>query len=230
MHSTTRTALGTAAAIHRRTVDGLVQRVYGQPLISNVDRGAYVEHMVEPALGEQQWRLTWPWASWDLEHCRWQEEEGPRIEIKQSAARAPDHAERRPNPPPPTRGRFSIKPRNYFYLRDGTLVETPLRRHADLYLFAWHPEADLRIADHRHSGQWKFFVVAESDLPTTPHPPPKSMSITPYSLNKLSGAEQGCYEELPNMLANVLKYIPEERWKAVEDRAARHRARKLRIR
>ena len=107
MHSWT--ALGAAVAIHQRTVDRLVQRVYDQPLINNAERGAYVEHMIALALKGKGWDLTWPWASWDLEHLRWPEEKRPRIEVKQSAARAPDHAEKRPNPPPKTPARFSIK-------------------------------------------------------------------------------------------------------------------------
>ena len=149
MHSTTWTVLGAAAAIHRRTVDRLVQRVYDQPLISNVERGAYVEHMIELALGEQQWCLTWPWASWDLEHRRRPRAKRPRIQVKQSAARQPDHAER-PDPPQPNPAQFAISPSDHYYRRDGKLVKTQrLRRHADLYVFAWHPEHDLKIADHR---------------------------------------------------------------------------------
>ena len=85
MHSWT--ALGAAVAIHQRTVDRLVQRVYDQPLINNAERGAYVEHMIALALKGKGWDLTWPWASWDLEYLRWPEEKRPRIEVKQSAAR-----------------------------------------------------------------------------------------------------------------------------------------------
>ena len=223
MHSTDRTALD-AADIHQRTVERLRQQVYDQRLISNVARGTYVEHMIELELGKQKWRLTWPWASWDLENCRWPEEEGPRIEIKQSAARAPDHAEKRPNPPKKTPARFVINPREYFYLRDGTLVKTKRRRHADLYVFAWHPVDNLEIADHRRPDQWKFFVVAESELHLPP-PAQKNMSISPHGLNELSGAEQGRYEELPAMVTKVLESISEDRWKAVEDAPARRAAR-----
>ena len=80
--------------IHRLILRGLVKRVYDQPLINNVERGAYIEHMIELALGEQ-WGLTWPWASWDLQH----EETLARIEIKQSAARQPWHRRRPPESP-----------------------------------------------------------------------------------------------------------------------------------
>ena len=218
MHSTAWTALGAAVAIHQRTVDRLVQRVYDQPLINNVDRGAYVEHMIELALGEQQWRLTWPWASWDLEHRRRPRAKRARIEIKQSAARAPDH-ERSCDPPPPAKAQFAIKPGDFYFLRDGKQVETPLRRHADLYVFAWHPEEELKIADHRRPDQWEFFVVAESCLL-----PPEKKSIALGPLKKLVddcdlAAEFGDYEALPAMVTKVLQSIPEGSLKAVQDAA-----------
>ncbi len=80
--------------------------------------------------------------------------------------------------PRPTAARFSIKPSDHYYLRDGELVETKSRqRHADLYVFAWHPEEDLKSANHRRPDQWKFFVVAESELPPLQDPPPKTISI-----------------------------------------------------
>ena len=88
--------------IHRLIIKRLEKRVYDQPLINNVERGAYIEHMIELALGEP-WCLTWPWASWDLQH----EETLARIEIKQSAARQPWHR-RRPPESPATRGSFGI--------------------------------------------------------------------------------------------------------------------------
>ncbi len=73
--------------IHDRTVRRLVKSVYHQCLINNAERGAYVEHMIALALEEQGWKLTWPWASWDLHH-----QDIARIEVKQSAARQPWHA------------------------------------------------------------------------------------------------------------------------------------------
>ena len=104
-------------------------------------------------------------------------------------------------------------------MRDGTQVKTPLRRHADLYVFAWHPEEDLKIADHRRPDQWKFFVVAERCLL-----PPEKKGIALGPLKKLVdncdlAAEFGDYEALPAMVAKVLESIPEDRLKAVEDAA-----------
>ena len=74
----------------KRIVRSLVGSVY-QALINNAERGAYVEHMIVLAL--EGWELTWPWASWDLQHRG----DGARIEVKQSAARQTWH--KRPKSP-----------------------------------------------------------------------------------------------------------------------------------
>ena len=198
---------------YERIVRSLEQSVYNRDLINNAERGAYVEHMIVLALEGQGWDLTWPWASWDLQH-----RDCARIEVKQSAARQTWH-ERDQSPPPPTAARFAIKPSAHYYLRDGKLVKTQLRRHADFYVFAWHPEEDLKIADHRRPDQWKFFVVAESKLPCIQDPPPKDMSIGLKKVKELSDAEPGSYEGLPTMVTKVLESIPEDSLKAVRDAA-----------
>ena len=100
-------------------------------------------------------------------------------------------------------------------MQDGTLVKTPLQRHADLYVFAWHPEENLKIANHRRPDQWKFFVVAESELPTLPDPPPKNISIGLKELKECAAAERGSYEALPDMVTKALESIPEDSLKAV---------------
>ena len=197
--------------IHDRTVRRLVKSVNNQCLINNAERGAYVEHMIALAIEGQGWDLTWPWASWDLHH-----RDIARIEVKQSAARQPWHKRpRQERAPRPTAARFSIKPSDNYFLQDGTLVKTPLQRHADLYVFAWHPEENLKIANHRRPDQWKFFVVAESELPTLPDPPPKNISIGLKELKECAAAERGSYEALPDMVTKVLESIPEDSLKAV---------------
>ena len=153
------TSLQVAAqqVLHQLTVNRLVQVVYEQRLIGNVERGTYVECMIEMALREchPAWCLTETWSSeGDLENAK----TGARIEIKQSAALQTWH--RSPCPtcgsvndwdvsPSETRPpQFSIK-----------------QRAVDLYVFAWHPVQDADIADHRRPDQWEFFVVAEESLP-----------------------------------------------------------------
>ena len=142
--------------LHDLTVQRLVQRIYEQRIIGNVERGGYVECMIELALRARHpaWRLTDTWDSWDFEDGK----TGARIESKQSAAWNPFSKR-------PGRGRFSIQPHRGYFAKDGIWIPTPLQRHADLYVFAWHPEEDPDIADHRRSDQWKFFVVAERSLP-----------------------------------------------------------------
>ena len=40
-------------------------------------------------------------------------------------------------------------------------------RHADIYVFAWHPETKARRVDHRALEQWTFFVIATENLEST---------------------------------------------------------------
>ena len=147
-------------SVHEIIVERLVERVYQQPLIENVYRGDYVEYMVALALG-QAWRLTAPWTSWDLEHAA----SGARLEVKQSAAQQ-TWSEQSVAAEHPRRPRFDIAPHCGYYTGGGSdWVDTPLQRQADLYVFAWHAERNVELADHRRPEQWRFFVVAEHRLP-----------------------------------------------------------------
>ena len=185
--------------VHRLVSERLIERVYHQALISNVERGAYVECMIELALSEirPSWRLTDTWHAWDLE----QHETGARIEVKQSAARqtwsSATEASSRPS--------FDIAPRSGYYVDGGDQwVESPEpRRFADLYVFAWHDEADPRVADHRLHSQWQFFVVPEQDLPQQKR----------ISLNPLRERVDSCsYDQLAERTQAALSTIA--RWKA----------------
>lgn len=177
-------------SVHDQIVAQLVSRIYQRPLIENVYRGSYVEHLVALALGKE-WALTPPWASWDLEHGASQ----MRVEVKQSAARQtwtePPIAKEHPRRP-----RFDIAPRSGYYANgDADWVSTRPERQADIYVFAWHPERDEAAADHRCPGQWRFFVVAERRLPKRQ----KSIGLRP--LRRLTRA---CtYEELAEMVGTA---------------------------
>ncbi len=189
---------------HARTVSRLAESVYGQCLINNAERGAYVEHMIAPTLEKLQWRMTWPWAAWDFNHS-----DGARIEVKQSAARQSWHQRPDSEPlPKPSLGWFGIKkPSEGYFSEKGTWQDTRLQRHADIYVFAWHPVEDLRNADrrrradHRRRDQWKFFVVAEDRLPAPRDG--KADGITPGQLVKCDGAVHCVYEELAANVAKV---------------------------
>ena len=195
--------------LHELTVQRLVQRVYEQRLIGNVERGAYVECMIELALRERHpaWCLTEPWRTWDIEHRR----TGARVEVKQSAAlqrwdrRAcpacgslTEWGPRRPSPMPT----FSIKPTTGYYTVDAaTWIATPPQRQADLYVFAWHPEEDPDIADHRRPDQWKFFVVAERSLPQD------HKGISFNALTRLADVECCDYDALAAAVVHVLESL-----------------------
>ena len=146
--------------LHRRIRDMLMLR-YDEPVMNNVNRGDYVECLVVIALVPEWW-LTWTrgwdWAGWDCQHAS-----GARLEVKQAAARQSwDREELAPRRAP----RFDIAPRTGYWTQDGSRwVDSP-GRPADLYVFAWHDERREGYADHRDSGQWLFFVVAERDLPS----------------------------------------------------------------
>ena len=161
---------------HQLVTQRLVERVYDRPLIGNVERGAYVECLIELALSELRppWSLTGTWASWDLE----QAESGARIEIKQSAAlqtwSASSAAASAGGSPT-----FDIAPRSGYYAADESgwvAAETP-QRPADLYVMARHDETDPNVADQRLPEQWRFYVVPEHRLP----PRQKSISLRPLS-------------------------------------------------
>ena len=143
---------------HRRVVDLLVDRIYNQRLIENVQRGPYVEAIVADAL-DDEWAMTSTWADWDMQHV-----EGARVEVKSKAALQTwtDLDEGNPNVNP----QFDIARREVASLKEtGNEDNKKKFRPADIYVFAWHPIIDPVVADHRLVGQWRFFVSAECDLP-----------------------------------------------------------------
>ena len=188
---------------HQLVTQRLVERVYHQRLIGNVERGAYVECLIELALSELRppWSLTGTWAAWDLE----QAESGARIEIKQSAALQTWSA---PNAVPSTGASptFDIAPRSGYYAADdsGWIANETPQRLADLYVMARHNEMDPSIADHRLPEQWQFYVVPEHRLP----PRQKSISLGPLSrlaeacgFDDLAAAVERAMAELPGLKA-----------------------------
>ena len=145
----------TRRLVHQLVSQRLVERVYNQPLIGNVERGQYVECMIELALSEIRppWTLTDTWSAWDLV----QRDTGTRIEVKQSAAVQTWTTDANATPTP----RFDIAPRTGYYPGDGDVwcAVDPPQRFADVYVLAWHNELDPDIADHRLPDQWEFYVV-----------------------------------------------------------------------
>jgi hypothetical protein len=139
------------------TVEEITARVsataYGSRLVENSFRGLLAEIIVGAALGPA-WRVcSGGWAGWDFEHV-----DGCRLEIKQSAA-----LQTWSNGGKPAPTRFDIRARSGHYEGGATWIPGVGRR-AHVYVFCYHPVADL-CADHRNPAQWRFYVVRADLLP-----------------------------------------------------------------
>ena len=127
-------------------------RAFGDQVIQNDFRGIVAETIVESALGPD-WRCcSGDWLGWDFEHC-----DQTRLEVKQSAARQTWPAPKGVSPP-----RFDIRTRAGYYV--GNEWHQKSGRHANIYVFAYHPVADAS-ADHLDPKQWVFYVVPAERLP-----------------------------------------------------------------
>jgi hypothetical protein len=139
----------------------LAARIFGQRLIANQYRSAFIEAMIEPHLEPFGWRYVGDgWSGWDFEHYG-----GHRLEVKQSAAQQTWSAPRRLR----TRGAFDIAARTGYYYEGGSKYAAVPGRCAQTYVFAWNGffdsgEHPLK-ADHRCPEQWEFYVVPTADLP-----------------------------------------------------------------
>jgi hypothetical protein len=127
-------------------------RLFGRPIVQNNYRGEVVETIVERALGN-----AWPhcgadWTGWDF-----QSGGGLRIQVRQSAAKQTWDS------PKTTRPTFSIKPSKGYYT--GPVWHAELGRHCEIFVFAWHPLVGDET-DHRDASQWRFWVIAERELPS----------------------------------------------------------------
>lgn len=129
---------------------------FGRPLITNVHRGLLAEAIVASAL-EPDWRwCSEDYSSWDFEN-----KDGVRLEVKQSAARQTWT----PVGGKPSSCSFDIARRTGRWENGIEWVEAP-GRSAHIYVFAHHPVFD-HSADHRDPKQWLFYVVATRSLPDT---------------------------------------------------------------
>ena len=151
-----------ATTLPARLVHRLMHRLFGQPLVVNSFRGQLVEEMVLAALEPEWQHCGGDWAGYDLQAPA----TGLRLEVKQSAARQ-TWTQDGGGPSAP---RFDIAARTGRW--EGATWVVDLRRHADIYVFAWHPRTDPN-ADHRDPQQWQFYVCRASDLPATA----KSLSL-----------------------------------------------------
>ena len=145
-------------ARHRRVLRR-IQRKFDASIMNNVHRGEYIQTLVQEVLGNG-WRAPAGfWLPWDIEHA-----DGAKVEVKQSAAcQSWDDGTQRSSEAARKKARFGIAPSRSWSVQDGW--NNRRARHADIYVFAWHPEADNELADHRHHDEWLFFVVRSDVLP-----------------------------------------------------------------
>lgn len=162
----------------------LTERLYGRPLVRNVLRGELVEQMVLDALGPE-WCAGDDYQSWDVKHRT----VPLRLQVKQAAARQTWHrADERSVP------RFSIGERTAY--SGATGQSDQLRaRHAEAYIFAWHPLLDKSV-DHRDPAQWLLYVVSVARLP------PDQETVGLQGLNRLVAPVR--INSLPAAIAELL--------------------------
>ena len=124
-------------------------RVCGRRLMPDALREIYVEGLVYSALSgsapEAGWRPSGEGEPWDLENNDY-----VYVQVKQWAVL-----------PAGTNGKNPGKPQAIsFDIHPGTKG-----RQTHIYVFAWHPESDPDVADHRDANQWRFCVMPEDELP-----------------------------------------------------------------
>ncbi|WP_435203504.1 hypothetical protein [Qipengyuania sp. 902] len=132
----------------------LMSALFDKPLVTNTFRGTLVEAMLTQVL-EPEWRwCSADWASHDFENG-----DGVRLEVKQSAALQSWYGDGFP----PNRGRFDIAARKVRW--EGKCRIEQAGRVASIYIFAWHPVTDVDRADNREPKQWQFHIVRSDALP-----------------------------------------------------------------
>ncbi len=134
---------------------------FDRRIMSNDGRGRYVEMAIAAHLGEPYALVGGEWSGWDIEkrgRCL-------RIQVKQSAALQPwtGRITAKGNVKP-SAGVFDVAPATGFFDEFGLRKAKIPGRHAEIHIFAWHPETDETIVDHRDLGQWRFYVVPTATL------------------------------------------------------------------
>lgn len=206
--------------LHAQVSQYLTARFFGEPLIANIRRGDYVEGLILFALG-RGWKMGPEWSSWDLEN-----DEGVRLEVKQSAACQTWHMQTSSAKRPPS---FDIATRTGYWTDsnyDAVWVEfadpseADFIRPGDIYIFAWHPEGNPDIADHRRAEQWHFFVVPEHLL-TGQYGPQKTIGLNPLkklapavTYDRLAATVDALVSKLPYLKADLLRQDAEDYYQA----------------
>lgn len=132
----------------------LLDRMFRGKLVENRWRGDLVEQIVANSLKGTGWTIcSGDWNSWDFIH-----ESKVKLQVKQSARLQTWGIS-------PTNGRFGIAPAKGFYEGQKYIPLDRPRRLSKIYVFAYHGEANVEVADHWNIDQWKFVVASEASLP-----------------------------------------------------------------
>jgi hypothetical protein len=139
------------ADMQKALIERLTKRLFGAPIIMNVNRGDLLEEIVAMALPPTWTHCSGDYAAYDFEHSVTKK----RIQVKQSAAmQSWGKSVRSPV--------FSIAYKAGRWI--GAVWIAERSRNAEIFVFGWHPHDD-EAADHRKPEQWLFYVVAEAALP-----------------------------------------------------------------
>ena len=135
--------------LHESVAEYIAARICERHLMTEAWRDAYAEGLVLAALRDKfpnaGWQPSKKDAPWHLEN-----NDRTQLQIKQSAALTVQTGSA--NPVPSGNISFDIHPGSK-------------GRQTHIYIFAWHPESDPAVADHRDPGQWRFCVMPEDELP-----------------------------------------------------------------
>lgn len=169
----------------------IVSTYFDRPIMSNLARPMFVEHMIAGALKSDFKLVSGEWSGWDMETL----DGSFRLEIKQSAACQVWTGRLRKNGShlPPGDGQFDIAPRKAYFTDSGAKHVVKTGRYADAYILAWHGETDRDKADQRRPQDWLFYVVPTSQLPVGQKKIKRksvetNLGVAPCKIMKLSAA------------------------------------------
>ncbi len=177
-----------------REIKKIILNRYERRVMNNIDRAHFVECMIATVLvdGWKHSCIDSKWNQWDCEF-----DSKARVEIKQSAALQFWEDE---GIDPTKTVRFDIAARTSDDESNADQEEIEPdepRRHADVYIFAWHGEDRMDVCDQCEATQWKFLVAKEEDLPDQ----------KTIGLNPLKNISESC--DISNLKATVEKHISE---------------------
>lgn len=134
---------------------------FDRRIMSNDARGRFIEIAIAAHLGEPYALVGGEWSGWDIEkrsRCL-------RIQVKQSAALQPWTGRiTAKGSVKPGAGIFDVAKATGFFDEYGLRKAKVPGRHAEIHIFAWHPETDEAVVDQRVLGQWRFYVVLTASL------------------------------------------------------------------